>query len=235
MSKTQVKASSGEVSRPNFMAGTGRGSEGVGIDDITIPRVDVLQALSPQRKKTNAEYIEGAEEGMLFNTVTKQLYGSSFTFIPVYFRKEYVIWKDRKEGGGFAGAYPSEQAAQHAIEDQDLNPEIHQISDTGQHFGLIVSDHESDSPRIEEAVISMSRSKMKVSRQLNTMIRMAGGDRFERGFTVSAVEAQNNNGEEFYNIAVKQLGFVSEEVYKAAETVYLAISAGAKDVDRKAG
>ena len=48
------------------------------MDDITIPRVDVLQALSPQRKKTNAEYIEGAEEGMLFNTVTKQLYGSNF-------------------------------------------------------------------------------------------------------------------------------------------------------------
>jgi hypothetical protein len=231
----QLKTNSGEVARPAFMdPSSARGSEGVGIDDITIPRVDVLQALSPQRKKTNSEYIEGAEEGMLFNTVTKQLYGSNFTFVPVYFRKEYVIWKDRKEGGGFAGAFASEQDAQNAISDQDLNPEIHQISDTGQHFGLLVDDYESETPKIEEAVISMSRSKMKVSRQLNTMIRMAGGDRFERAYTVAAVEAQNNNGEEFFNISVKQLGYVSEAVFKAAEVVYTAITAGTADVSRKA-
>ena len=55
MSK-QLKTNSGEVARPAFMdPSSTRGSEGVGIDDITIPRVDVLQALSPQRKKTNAE------------------------------------------------------------------------------------------------------------------------------------------------------------------------------------
>lgn len=235
MSTKELKTKSGEVARPSFMdSGSTRGSEGVGIDDITIPRVDVLQALSPQRKKTNSEYIEGAEEGMLFNTVTKKLYGQSFTFVPVYFRKEYVIWKDRKEGGGFCGAFSSEQEALNAMSDQDLNPEIHQISDTGQHFGLLVNDHESATPEIEEAVISMSRSKMKVSRQLNTMIRMAGGDRFERAYTVASAEAQNNNGEEFFNISVKQLGYVSEEVFKAAEVVYTAITAGTTDVSRKA-
>jgi|TARA_R110002153_G_scaffold131915_2_gene280919 hypothetical protein len=235
MSSKELKVKSGDLARPAFMdSGSSRGSEGVGIDDITIPRVDVLQALSPQRKKTNAEYIEGAEEGMLFNTVTKQLYGSNFVFVPVYFRKEYVIWKDRKEGGGFCGAFSSELDAINAIADQDLNPEIHQISDTGQHFGLLVDDHESENPKIEEAVISMSRSKMKVSRQLNTMIRMAGGDRFERAYTVAACESTNNNGEEFWNISVKQLGYVSESVFKAAEVVYTAITAGTTDVSRKA-
>ena len=232
MSK-QLKTTSTEVTRPSFMDGSGaRGSEGVGIDDITIPRVDVLQALSPQRKKSNAEYIEGAEEGMLFNTVTKQLYGSSFVFVPVYFRKEYVIWKDRNQGGGFCGAFTSEQEAMAAMESQDLNPEHHKISDTGQHFGLLVDDHESDTPKIEEAVISMSRSKMKVSRQLNTMIRMAGGDRFERAYTVASAESTNNQGDEFFNISVKQLGFVSESVFKAAEVVYTAITAGTTDVSR---
>ena len=154
--------------------------------------------------------------------------------MPVYFRKEYVIWKDRKEGGGFAGAFASEQDAQNAMTDQDLNPEIHQITDTGQHFGLLVDDFESDNPKIEEAVISMSRSKMKVSRQLNTMIRMAGGDRFERAYTVAAAESTNNNGDEFWNISVKQMGYVSESVFKAAETVYTSITSGTSDVSREA-
>ena len=59
--------------RPDFMGNSQRGSEDVTIDDLTIPRVDIIQDLSPQHKKNKPEYIEGAEVGMLFNTVTGKL------------------------------------------------------------------------------------------------------------------------------------------------------------------
>jgi len=222
------------AARPSFMKGQGRGSENVGVEDITIPRLELVQSLSPQRKKTDPQYIEGAEEGMFFNSVSKQLYGESVIFVPVFFRKEYIIWKDRKHGGGFFGAYATEQEAYKAIEDQDLNPEIHEVVDTAQHFGLIVNDPTPDNPKVEEIVISMNKSKMKVNRQLNTMIRMAGGDRFERAYKISSVVDANKAGEEYMNLSVKQLGFVSEPIYRAAEQVYEAISSGAKDVNRDA-
>ena len=222
----------GELARPAFMQGKGRGSENVGFEDLTIPRLDLIQDLSPQRKKTEPEYIEGAEEGMMFNSVSKKLYGDNVTFIPVYFRKEYVIWKDRKKGGGFKGAYPTPEAAEAGMHDQDLNPEDHDIIDTAQHFGLLVDDHTSDKPVIEEIVLSLSKSKMKANRQINTLARMAGGDRFERGYRLSSFTDENSNGDKFFNFKVTQLGFVSEAVFRAAEKVYESVVSGTKDVVR---
>ena len=48
--------------------------EGAAYDssEMQIPFVRILQAMSPQLKKREAEYIEGSEQGDMFNTVTKQ-------------------------------------------------------------------------------------------------------------------------------------------------------------------
>ena len=64
---------------PDWLQGKGaaRGSENVTTDDMLIPRIELVQALSPARKKSDAAYIEGAEEGMLYNNVTRELYGES--------------------------------------------------------------------------------------------------------------------------------------------------------------
>lgn len=51
----------------------GAGLGGLGKDDLAIPFLTILQSNSPQVKRSDGEYVEGAQEGMLFNTVTKQL------------------------------------------------------------------------------------------------------------------------------------------------------------------
>lgn len=206
-----------------------RGQENVGMEDLTIPRLDVIQDLSPQHKENKPEYIEGAKVGMLFNSVTKQLYGSDVFFVPVFFRKEWVIWKDRKAGGGFAGAFPSEAEAKAALSELD-NPDNYDINDTAQQFGLIIHDDGST----ESIVMSMAKSKMKTSRQLNTMCNIAGGDRFSRVYKISATEEQNQTGDDYWGIGVSQLGYVPEDVYHKAEALYDEISAGTRDVNRKA-
>ena len=212
--------------RPDWADGN-KGNEEVGFDDLTIPRLDVIQDLSPQHKKNKPEYIEGAEPGLLFNTVTMALYGSKVMFVPVFFRKEWVIWKDIKAGGGFRGAHSTQQLAVDALAELDDADQC-EIQDTGQHFGLIV--HSADN--IEEVVISMSKSKMKVSRQLNSMIKIRGGDRFSSAYSISAVEAQNAAGQDFWNMAVKPLGFVSEEIFELGERLYEQVKKGTKDVQR---
>lgn len=210
---------------PAYMnAGPARGQENVTVDDLSIPRLDVIQALSPQRKKSAPEYIDGAEEGMLFNSVTGQLYGESVTFVPSFFRKEWLLWKDRDSGGGFGGAYPTAAAAEAEVRERGADWEA---SETAQHFGLIVADS-----GVEEVVCSMSRSKLKASRQLNTLAKMAGGDRFASAYTVSAVEVSGDRGD-YYNLTVKRVGWVEEDVYKAGETLYEAVSAGDKDINRE--
>jgi len=54
-----VAAQTGLAERPAWMGDSIRGSEEVTIQDVTIPRLSIIQDLSPQRKKNNAEYIEG--------------------------------------------------------------------------------------------------------------------------------------------------------------------------------
>jgi hypothetical protein len=219
--------------RPDFLkGGNGRGSEEMDMGDITIPRLSIIQDLSPQGKKNKPEYIEGAEVGHLFNTITKELFTGEVMFIPVYFRKEYIIWKTRKAGGGFHGAFATEQQAVAALADLEGNANDYEIVDTHVHFVLLVkAGSTKDKPILEEVVLSMSKSQNKVSRQLNTMVKLAGGDRFSRIYKLSATEEQNKNGDDYWNFRVQPFGYVSEAMYKRAEETYEAISSGQRKVD----
>lgn len=216
---------------PDFLKnqnGPGRGSEEVGADDLTIPRLELVQDLSPCRKRNDPAYIEGIEEGMLYNNVTRQNYGESVLIVPVYFRKEYLIWKDRNEGGGFRGAFPTQEAAEAAradLEDGDMC----EVIDTAQHFCLLIDPANG---KAEEIVISMNKSKMKVSRKLNSLIRMNGGDSFSRVYRVTAVAEKNSKNQDFFNFSVAPAGYPTREVYQKAESMYDAVRSGARDVSR---
>ncbi len=213
---------------PAFMdPAKARGNEEVTAQDMTIPRIGLIQDLSPQRKKSEPEYIEGAEEGMLFNTVSSELYGEKVEIVPCYFRREYAIWKDRKMGGGFRGAHPTEDEAKMALTELDDGEDC-EILETAQHFVLILVNGHA-----EEAAVSMSKSKMKAHRQLNSLVRMFDGDRFAHRYEMAAVPATNAAGESYFNINFRHLGWVTdEEVYKRGEALYEAIRAGTKDVAR---
>jgi hypothetical protein len=216
-----------------------RGSEEVKITDITIPRLSMVQDLSPQRKKNNAEYIEGCEEGMTFNTVTRELYADPVLFVPVYFRLEWLIWKHRDSGGGLQGVCATQEEAvalvgAHPLAGQvtEKNEPVLEVQDTAQHFGLLLDPNSpAEAPRATEIVVSMSKSQLKPSRQLNSQIRIAGGDRFERYYRLSAVQVDGARGE-YYNWKVEQLGFVSETIFAQAEALYESVVSGKRDVER---
>lgn len=235
-----VAAQTGLIKRPDWMGDQKRGSEEVTIQDVTIPRLSIIQDLSPQRKKNQAEYIEGAVEGMLFNTVTNRLYADPVLFVPVYFRLEWVVWKHRDSGGGFIGAFPTQDEAvkavgNHALAGQETEKgdPVLGVQDTAQHFGLLMDPNSpAEDPRAEEIVISMSRSQLKPSRQFNTQIKLVGGDRWSRLYRLSAVTVTNAAGQDYFNWKVEQLGFVSEAIYQRAEALYEAVKSGQRDVQR---
>lgn len=206
--------------------GASRGSENVTTDDLVIPRLEIAQALSPCVDKDDPMYIEGAEPGMLFNSVTRELYGESVPFIPVLFKPEYLLWRDRKKGGGFGGAYDSISDANDEIGKRE-DPDNWEATQTAQHFGLI--PHSSG--MLEEVVISMARTKLKVSRNFNSLIRINGGDRFSRVYAVSAVSETNNEGQKYYNFNVKNFSWSPEEAYLAAEKMYESVASGDRIIE----
>ena len=204
-----------------------RGAENVGSDDVIIPRIELIQALSPVRKKSDPAYIEGAEEGMLYNNVTRTLYGTEVTVVPVYYTKQFLVWKDRKAGGGgsngFRGAFASKELADRAI--AELAEEALEVSDTAQHFVLVRNGDDW-----QEAVISMAKSKVKVSKRWNSLMRLSNTDSFSRAYKLSATTETNARNESYFNFNVAALGFVNKELYERAEKLYETIRTGAVKV-----
>lgn len=207
---------------------TQRGSENVGAEDLVIPRIEIVQALSPARKKNDPGFIEGAEEGMMFNSLTRELYGDEIFIVPVLFKKEYLVWKDRDAGGGFRGAFSSKSEAEARVAEVKAEEKADaEAAETAQHFVMV--GHKDG--RIEEAVLSMSRTKLKVSRQLNSLIRMNEGDRFSRVYRLGVVEETNSKNQSFFNFSISNMGYPVEAVYNRAEKMYEGVSSGEIKVD----
>lgn len=81
------------------------GMQGLGLEnvegaDIVFPFINIIQSGSPQRKKGKDGYIEGAEEGMMYNTTTKKLYDPNLgvKVVPLYHEKRLIERSIKKEG-----------------------------------------------------------------------------------------------------------------------------------------
>lgn len=194
--------------------GSGRGSEEVKSSDMVLPRLEIVQALSPIK-----EAVEGAKEGYLFNSVTQEIIGADTYFVPVYYRMEYLVWKDQNKGGGFFGSFNSQLEAEARKKDAVAageDPNDIEIVDTPVQYGLRLTADGS----IEQIVISMAKTKSKISRKWNAMIQIAGGDRFSRVYKVATFRDENKKGQKFYNYQVTPAGFTPERVYREAEKLY---------------
>lgn len=215
---------------PDYLSqGTqGRGNEGVSTDDLVIPRLELIQALSHAVTPGDAGFVEGAKAGQFMNSVTKQLYGDSVILIPVVFKKLFLVWRDLKKGGGFLGAYPDMIAAQDVANAKGGEREGFEVIDTPTHFCLIV---DTNNGRVEEITVPMPRTKAKISRQWNSMVRMAGGDRFSRAYRIGSALEKNMQNQAYHNFTVQQMGFPAPSVYKQAEKVYTSFGSINRTID----
>lgn len=207
--------------------GKNRGSENVEMGDMVIPRIELVQQLSPCLKEDKAEYIEGAKVGMLYNSVTRELYGMKVPVIPVFFKKQWLCWKERKKGGGFGGAYDTVNDAHNRIKEEPPNEqELWEATETAQQLVLVVKP-DGDT---EEAIVSMARTKLKVSKNWNSLIRLNKNDRFSRFYLLFAVDEQNANGDEYKNFGVITGGYPAEEHYRKAEALYELVASGERRI-----
>lgn len=195
--------------------GTNRGSENVSSKDMMLPRLEIVQGLSPI-KDVNPD----AKEGMLFNTVTGEVLGDTVYIVPIFFRVEWLVWKDQDEGGGFFGAWTTLEEAEARMQEvvsEGENPKYIEIIDTPVHYALMVDPQTGGHSQI---VISMPKTKAKVSRKWNSVIQIVGGDRFARAYKFTTFKDRNRKNKEFYNYVVQPAGFPPEPVYREAERLY---------------
>lgn len=217
---------------PDYLKnGPARGSEEVKMSDMVLPRLELIQSQSPIKE---VEGNEDAKDGQLFNSVTSEIYGDLVYFVPVYYRTEFLIWQSPDyNGGGFRGAFPTEDAARVKFKEliaedpalagttKEGKPNL-EVVDTPVHYGLKITPEGG----IEQIVISMPKSKAKVSRKWNALIQIAGGDRFGRVYKISSFSDENKQGKKFKNYVVQPAGFPPKPVYEQAEKIYETFRSG---------
>lgn len=227
------------TSAPDYVkSGTSRGNENVTTADLVVPRLEIVQGLSPAVKRGDPGFIKGAAPGMFNNSVTRQLYGEEVTVIPVHFSVQYLVWRDRKMAeekkmdiqGGFFGAYTTAAEAQRRADEEGGADKAIVVQDTPTHLCLLINPETFET---EEIMIPMPKTKAKISRQWNSLIKLAGGDRFSRAYKMGA-DLQKNQKGDFYNFKVDLVGYPAKSIYEKAEALYKAISGGQRrtmDVD----
>ena len=100
MSEVQEKKKN-EISTNLFEADAGQGLN-MTQEDLALPFLKVLGQLSPECNKRDAKHVEGAEPGMIINTVTGEVYDGvkGIDVVPVHYKRQHIEWQDRGESQG---------------------------------------------------------------------------------------------------------------------------------------
>ena len=164
-----VKKEANEVAvYEGFEQFQGEGFSEVKTEDLAIPFLRVLADVSPQVKKRDGAYVEGAEAGMIFNTVLNEVYEAEkegICVIPCHYNRRYVEWRGREEGGGYVGSYtpddPIVKTVTRSEQGQDLLPNGNQLTNTAQFFVLML--HPELGP--QKALMTMASTQLKKGRK----------------------------------------------------------------------
>lgn len=90
-------ARAADTALPAFMRGkAGRGTEAIKREDIEIPRIKLIQAISEKELST----YDFLKPGMFFHTLGEQSLGERVRIVPLYTDTRYLLWNPRDQGGG---------------------------------------------------------------------------------------------------------------------------------------
>jgi len=224
-----------------FEADANTGFGNMDTDDYALPFLRVLGQLSPECNKRDAKYVDGAEPGMIFNTVTKQLYDGEegVNIIPCFYKREYVEWSDRGEGTSAPVAIHSVDSGiiKDATRDagyKDRLPNGNYLENTASYF-VTIDDGTS-------ALISMKSTQLKVSRNWNSMmnsIKLKGKNgmftpaMYSHVYNLKTVQQSNDKGT-WFGWTIEKVGPVQDkDLYEAAKSFAGSVNKG--DVTAKHG
>ena len=220
-----------------FEEDAAKGLGKIGQEDLALPFLKILGQLSPEVNKRDGKYVEGAEPGMIFNSVSGDLYDGvkGIDVIPCFYKLEYIEWKDRGEGPGAPVAiYDSSSDIMSKTKAdasyKDRLPNGNYIEKTASHFVIVTGDSPST------ALISMKSTQLKISRKWNSMmsgIKLKGKNglytpaSFSHIYKLKTTQMSNDKGT-WFGWEVSKVGPITDaSIYQQAKTFSDSISKGA--------
>lgn len=202
----------------------GEGWENQTSDDIAIPFLGVLQALSPEVTDGDPKRLEGAKPGQLINTLTQELIegDKGIHIIPCLTDHVFVEWVPRDKGGGYVAAFAHD------------SPEVKQAKEESKKFGeykrgdndlietfymyALLLGADPDAPEATTPIIvPFTGSKIKVYKKAMTPLNMFqlrsvdgdGKDRkikppmFSHRLHITVFDDKNRANQPFKNLVMK--------------------------------
>ena len=208
-----VRNSAGALSSNIYEADANKGSQNIAQDDLALPFLKVLGHLSPEINKQHAKYIEGAQPGMIINTVSNQLFDGAkgIDVLPVFYKRQYIEWQDRGASMGapvnIYEASDSLPKTQRSKDNKDRMANGNYLETTASHFVILLGDTPTT------ALISMKATQLKVSRKWNSLmmgLKMQGKNglftppTYSHIYTLKAVQMSNDKGTWFgWDVSLK--------------------------------
>jgi hypothetical protein len=246
MSKTELKTTN-ESSLPAHLQG-GKTTKLGNIDstDLIIPRVKLLQAISPE-----LDTFDAAKKGEFWHTIASQSLGNEIRGVPILLRKSYVLWAPRNDDRGILarandGLNWDLPGAEFKVKPKNsphevtykLGKTVHERTDGGpalSEFGSSVpGDPRSapaaaltyqflwffpDFPELSPAIILNTRSSVKPAQNLISKVDMRPVDHFAQQYRIGIVQESGDEGP-YYNYAYHSDGYADEQTYNTTKALF---------------
>lgn len=236
MNQVANKEEAGALAVNLFEADADKGSQNITQEDLALPFLKVLGQLSPEINKRDGKYVEGAEPGMILNTVTNEIFDGAkgIDVLPVFYERKYVEWQDRGDSKGAPVAIHNAESDIVSTTTRDKSykdrlPNGNYLENTANHFVVVLGK----SP--QSALISMKSTQLKISRKWNSMmmgIKLQGKNgmftppTYSHIYKLKTVQMSNDKGT-WYGWDVSQVGPVSDKsIYDMAKNFAERVSAG---------
>ena len=176
---------------------------------------------------------------MILNSVTKELFDGAkgIEVLPCSYERKYLQWKPRELGGGLVSIHavddPIVKTTKRDQMNRDVLPNGNYLENTANHFVVVLGTVPST------ALVSMTRTQLKVSRSWNSMmmsIKMQGEKglftppTFSHVYKLKSVQLTNDKGS-WFGWDISKTGPVKDQSsYKIAKDFAASISKGEVEV-----
>lgn len=230
---------------PDFMKGkAGRGTEHWQAGDYEMPRIKLLQGISPEL----TDY-DGLKAGMFWHTIAEMQLGEVLTITPLLFSTRYVLWCPRPpidQGGILAraddGVHWEPPNASFTVKiDRQGNTVTWKTAETVQKSGLAAfgtsnpADPKSppaatecevivvaieEYPELSPVALMMQRSALPIARRLKGKLKVSQAPMYGTKFKMTAYD-DGAQGQQFKNYRFTADGFVeNRERFDAYEKMF---------------
>lgn len=200
------------LARPGRVGG--RGFENLEREDILLPRIKLLQVLSPE---VTGDL--GKKAGQIYLNLSNTELGQKVLITPILHFRSRIKWNDKADGGGIDCSAPNARTPKDTkyatscaacnlkdwdntqAKKKDQQPKCTMY----ENFLVLIGDG------TEAVILPMERTKTKVAKKFYSMMSFKNADMWTFQYELGVVKETNDADEPYFNYTVADTGIKTDE------------------------